>query len=148
MFYLGIDPGKTGGYALVNREGKIQVISAFHSWTETRNSLLPFNDIAFCAIEKVASLSGQGVKSTFTFGMNYGAWLAFLELYSISHELIPPPRWQQKLLGHFPKGQSKERSLNFINRRYPHANFKKSEHGKTDAICLALYANLMHRRMS
>lgn len=148
-FFVGIDPGKTGGFALIDRKGKIVIASAFECWKHTRDSLVPHRrNIESCAIEKVASMSGQGVKSVFTFGGNYGGWLAFLELFHLSHILVPPQRWQRLLLGTFPKGASKSRSIEFIQRKYPHVTLRKKDHGISDAVCLALYALARHRYYS
>ena len=148
MYFIGVDPGKSGGYALLDSKGKIVLVSKFESWKDVRKKIRLYRpEIKSCAIEKVASKSAQGVKSVFTFGMNYGGWLAFLELTNISHALIPPNRWQRMFLGSFPKGESKARSLDFINRRFPYLQLKKTQHGISDAICLALYALVLDRRI-
>lgn len=149
MYRLGVDPGKGGGFAVISMRGEIAIYNKFTCWQDIWLVLKEYRSlIKHCAIEKVSSMSGQGVKSTFTFGMNYGGWLAYLEIFKISHTLVPPQRWQKMFLGSFPKGESKIRSVDFINRRYPHVNLKKSHHGISDAICLALYALAMDRRLS
>lgn len=144
-----MDPGKSGGFALVNEEGAIVLYSKFISWTGVHKHIKSYKgDIQSCAIEKVSSRRAQGAKSIFTFGMNYGGWLAYLELTHISHALIPPQRWQKMFLGSFPVGESKARSVDFINRRYPNVTLKKSDHGVSDAICLALYSLVYNGRIA
>lgn len=149
-YFLGIDPGKTdGAFSIIDSEGTLVTYSKFEGWADVRDKTKPYRkDIKSCAIEKVASKSGQGVKSVFTFGGNYEGWRCFLEICSISHALIPPTRWQKMFLGTFPSGESKARSVDFINRRYPHARLKPTQHGISDATCLALYALVMDRRIA
>lgn len=144
--FLGIDPGKTGGFCLLSEEGETLEYGNFSNWKCIRN-ILDGHHITSASLEKVSSMTGQGVVSTFTFGMNYGGWQALLEFCSIPHTLVPPNRWQKMFLGSFPKGESKLRSLDFIRRKYPHVELKKSDHGISDAICLALYALVMHKRL-
>lgn len=148
-YYMGIDTGKSGAFAVIDSQGTVLMYSKFESWADVRRKTKKYREnLRSCAIEKVASKSAQGVKSVFTFGMNYGGWLAFLELANISHSLIPPIRWQRMFLGTFPKGESKIRSVDFINRKYPHVKLKKKQHGISDAICLALYTLVIDRRIS
>jgi len=144
--FLGIDPGKTGGYALVSEVGQVVHHSPFTSWWEIKRDIFQFNtDLEFCCIEKVGALSAdrKRLKSMATLMRNYGGWLSFLECGCYSHELIAPTKWQNKILGSFPKGESKLRSMDFVQRKFPKLRLAKSNHGCSDAICIALYARIL-----
>lgn len=146
-YWVGVDPGKTGGLAVVDHNGKYQYSTQFTDWKTHGNTLKTLmshtdNDIAstvLVAIEKVGAMPRQGVSSMFTFGANFGGWISLLEYLSIPYILVPPIRWQKQILGSFPKGESKERAFKYISSRYPELNIKKSHSGIIDALCLALY---------
>lgn len=146
MYFIGIDPGKTGGYAAITEDGEHDASSQFLDWSIAGIFLKSYfiNGPCLVALEQVGAMPGQGVKSMFTFGANYGGWQALLEYLSIPYILVPPKRWQKGILGVFPKGESKERAYSYITRRYPHCQIKKSYTGVIDAICLALYIKDNH----
>lgn len=97
---MGIDPGKSGGAALISIDGSDYRAVGFSRLTEKDmihelNALLNAADV--CVIEKVHSMPKQGVKSTFTFGQNYGFLRACILNQQIKMYEITPLTWQQKL---------------------------------------------------
>jgi hypothetical protein len=81
--YVGIDPGQTGGIALVTHNGVLaDAIPMPVADKEISGALLTqimetyrsdINDRLVVVIEKVHSMKGQGVSSTFAFGKGYGS---------------------------------------------------------------------------
>lgn len=77
-----------------------------------------------CMLEKVHSMPGQGVSSTFKFGQNYGWIKGMLDAIGIPYLEQPPTQWTkamnlQKLKGE-EKPQYKARKRAYIERLYPH----------------------------
>lgn len=149
LCFAGGDIGKTGALAVIDHLANLLYIKSFDKlgWKLCHRRLEHFKPTLTC-IEKVQSRSGQGVKSVFSFGMNYGGWIAQLEGLELPYELIPPTRWQRAFLGTFKPGESKKKSLEFIKRKYPYVKLKDKDHGISDAICLAMYALLQYRRLA
>ena len=70
--YIGIDPGQDGGIAVIDEEYKYAIADVYsnEALIETLETI-PANK-AVCCLEKVHSMPGQGVKSMFSFGQNFG----------------------------------------------------------------------------
>lgn len=142
IYFCGIDPGKSGAWAILNEEGALYDNGAGDCF-----KCLNHKDITptLTVLEQVHAFPGQGVSSVFSFGANYGGWVATLEILEIPYQLVPPQKWQKAILGSFPKGESKLRALEFAQRRWPTLNLKKKDHGIVDALCIALYAMRLHK---
>ena len=143
--FIGIDPGKSGAWAVIDQNGVVTLTKNFtdSSYKDFQQEIYVMHqdfDIAVVAIEQVHAMPGQGVSSMFSFGANYGGWLATLELLNLKHVLVRPQAWQKAILGTVPKGQSKPRALAYAQRIFPEQNLKKSHHGKVDALLIALWA--------
>ena len=68
-----------------------------------------------CAIEHVASMPGQGVKSMFTFGENFGWIKGILDMGEISFQEIPPQKWKRE----FSLGNDKQKSIEVARQFFP-----------------------------
>lgn len=142
--FIGIDPGKTGGIAVIDSSGEKMFSQPFTSWIDVKKIIANYGSESTVCLEQVSSMPRQGVKSTFTFGMNFGGWIAALEILNVPYILVPPGRWQKAILGSFPKGESKARALSYVQRRYPAVEFRKKDSGVVDALCLALYCKTIN----
>ena len=99
MIFLGIDPGGSGGISIHNGDK----VEAF-AFTKKTNAdiyhtirdctMVGQYDHSVALIEKVHSMPKQGVKSSFTFGMNYGFLLGCLTALRIPFEYVTPQVWQ------------------------------------------------------
>lgn len=102
MYYIGIDPGQSGGIALITAEGG--VVDAFKMPTTERDLLDALGDRigwfgnaegrAFAVIEKVGASPQMGVVSAFTFGKGYGALLMVLTALEVPFDQVSPQKWQ------------------------------------------------------
>ena len=98
--WLGIDPGKHGGFALISHD---EIVLAW-PMPETevgigklfKNRLKPAG-ISKCLIEKVHSMPKDGKASAFKFGRNAGLLIGMLIAHEIEYEEIAPQTWQQAL---------------------------------------------------
>ena len=94
---IGIDPGSGGGLA-VTVDGQLLELTSMPETDHDVNSFFLRHEDADCAyLEQVHSMPGQGVASTFKFGMNYGFLRAMLTAHGIRWIDVTPPKWQSAL---------------------------------------------------
>ena len=140
MIYIGVDPGKNGGIAIIDSDGVI----AF-PFSEER-LLIELDGIAqeyecICYLEHVHAMPKQGVSSTFNFGMNFGFIQGVLKAYEIPYELVTPQKWKKE----FSCTSDKNTSIEVCKRLFPNANLKatdrcKKDHdGMAEALLIAEY---------
>lgn len=99
-YTLGIDPGQTGGAALLRNRRPVEIYSFFKQtpadiW-EFMNRITEYDNLR-AYIEQVHSMPKQGVTSSFKFGFNYGVVTGMLYAAKIPFELVSPSVWQGKL---------------------------------------------------
>ena len=139
MINIGIDPGVNGGVAIIEN-GQIETTGR----PETVKDMADYIEAAkwdcinmFCIIERVHSMPGQGVASTFKFGMNYGQWLGILASLRVPYKEVTPQMWM-KYYGSLPKDKKarKTRLKHLAQSLYPSINVTLKT---ADAILLANY---------
>ena len=143
MAYIGIDPGKSGGIAVI--QGSKVECFRMPNTEKDGWSLFAENKEGrvFAVIEKVHSMPGQGVKSMFSFGQNYGFLRGCLTAAQIPFEEITPQAWQKKLgvVGRKkgePKPQLKERLRQKAQQLFPQEEVWERTLGEQRAVCDAL----------
>lgn len=104
--FIGCDPGKSGGIAIVRNETAIayNMPATERDLWDLVSDLVNINDgdVEAC-IEKVHAMPKQGVTSTFTFGMGYGGLRMALIAAKIPFRDVTPQAWQ-KAMGCMTKG--------------------------------------------
>ncbi len=150
MLVLGIDPGSTGGLAIIERNFNTlpKIILALRMPTviiygkkiiDTKNiaSELQNHSIDVSIIEKVHAMPRQGVTSSFQFGRNFGGLETLSYLYSKRVDYVAPAVWK-KYLG---LGQSKKESLDLARLKFGESDLwsLKSNDGIAEAALLALF---------
>lgn len=145
--YLGIDPGQTGGVALID-DATAQAWRYPGDIPEAAillRRLHVANTIRLACIEKVGAMPRQGVSSTFKFGANYGAWQGILCALGIPFVTVTPAQWQKAMLD-AGTGETKARSLSMARRLFPMVDLSaKADDGKADALHLARWAKKFSR---
>lgn len=139
MKIIGIDPGASGGIALLDDEGA-------HAWkmpdTERDTQELfeqlagPFG-LAFAGIEKVHAMPGQGVTSMFNFGRNYGMLRGMLIANCIPFETVTPQKWQKEFSlrnSKWAKTKKKNKHKARAQELFPHI---RVTHALADALLIA-----------
>lgn len=143
MYFLGIDPGISGGVALLD-EKEVKFARAFDP-EEFMNivAFLKAEPMATrCCLEKVASMHGQGVKSMFTFGRNFGWLEGVMDMGGITYYEIPPQTWKKE----FGLSSDKQKSIKVCEELFPGVNLKRtpkcknSHDGIAEALLMAEYA--------
>lgn len=153
MIFLGIDPGKSGGWAVVGSECKAGVMPMVDKEIDAKalHDLLKRYQPAFVAVEKAASMSGttasggrlSAPRSMFSYGMGYGKIRGILEAGLWPHALVTPQAWKKQILAGTAK--DKAAAIEHCRRAYPDINLtpgsrRKPHDGIADAVCIAEYA--------
>lgn len=150
-YYLGVDPGASGGMAIVNGvftevTPMLPTDSDIWAWFSVRD----FGECwAFAVIEKVGGYIGEAQpgSSAFKFGASYGKLLMALTAAGIPFEEVTPQRWQ-KALGIAPrKSKQGETKTAFKNRLKQKAQQLFPGVTVTLATCDALLIAEFCRRM-
>ena len=140
--WIGIDPGKSGAIALITRDEQL-VMDWPGDAAGAAELLLTWRieyHIELVALERVGSMPGQGVKSMFSFGENFGTWQGILAALGIPYVMPRPQEWQKGLVSP-ADGETKARSLAVARRLFPDAELdRKKDHGRADALLLAWWA--------
>jgi crossover junction endodeoxyribonuclease RuvC len=135
--YIGVDPGASGAIAWIDDTGphssKLANMTdrdVFDLLTEIR---VTATDV-FATIESVHAMPGQGVSSTFKFGMSCGGLLMALTAACIPFESVTPAKWQG-VMGCRSKGDKN------VTKRKAQELFPaiKVTHANADALLIAAY---------
>ena len=147
MIFVGIDPGLTGGIAIIN-EQQIEV----YPYTPEKlinicKNFVNSNSSVLVAVEKVHAMPKQGVSSTFNFGMGFGRILGILEALNISYELVTPQSWK-RYIGVTHNKQTSIKKAQFL---YPDVSLlptprcRVPNDGMAEALLIAHYAKSMYK---
>lgn len=156
MYYIGIDPGASGGIAILSEAGAIVDYSklptthrGFLDWVRSRLTWFG-NDRnheagrAVGVIEHVWSIPGQG--GAFAFGKSVGALQMGLTALDVRFELILPKKWQRIMGVSYRAGMTDVEKKNITKRRaqslFPSV---KVTHATADALLLAEYCRRAQR---
>lgn len=154
MIIGGIDPGLKGGIGIIDGNKQFTYpmpMSGKDIYVSALVEILRSHKVELVISEKVHSMPGQGVSSTFTFGKGYGMVLGAVMGAGIPLELVSPQKWKGLVLSGTAK--DKEAAIDFCTKRYPQINLilprcRKQHDGMADALCLAHYGILTYLRES
>ena len=143
MIYVGVDPGKKGGYAVIADDALCGI--EVHVWDDDgfvalMKEMSKYRCMA--CVERVGAMHGQGVRSMFTFGKSAGFIEGVLAALGIGYQLIPPKTWKAE----FGLNSDKAASIEVCKRLFPGVNLLPSEKcwkdsdGMAEALLLACYA--------
>ena len=162
--YLGIDPGLTGGFAVVCGDRircKIAMPTITFGNTKDnskkteidRKGVLSFLQLfpvhTHVVIEKQEAFRGQDIVSSCTICKNYGMLLMALTVARFYITEVSPGDWQEYFgIVSVKKGggkTTKQQAYKIAQAKYPNVDFRKSERARTphdgmvDAILIATY---------
>ena len=157
-FFIGIDPGKSGGFAMTSEtyesgdamcDKMPETEREIYELLEKYKQLATLDGRLFANIESVHAFpGGQGVSSTFKFGYNYGLLCMALVALKIPFERVSPTKWQGAILGASRKGESKTEHKNRLKQKaqelFPMIN--KITHATADALLLAHYNRQIYQK--
>ena len=154
MRILGIDPGLTGGVAVLitgdDLDGPARLSDAADIPTKGENAKRRVDvleltrwivahrpDVAF--IERAGVMPQQGIASGFIYGRAVGALEAATVLAHVPLHIIEPRIWKQTF---GLKGDDKEAARQAVLRVLPTAEpliMRKKDHGRAEAALIAMY---------
>ena len=144
--YIGIDPGKNGGVALLSNEQDYYRALAFRCpdadnmhrvlLEHIENFCIDFDNI-YVAIEKVWAFPSDARSSAFKFGFNSGMWMGIISAMQLPVIEIIPKEWMK--FYDMPKMDKKNRKKwlkDLSEKMYPNI---KVTYNVSDAILIANY---------
>ena len=143
--YIGIDPGISGGLAVIDEEGNIKAYKCPKSSEEM--ALLfqiiinktPTGNIKLL-MERVWTRPTNAVRAAFSYGVNYGQWLGVAATHEVQMNTALPVEWI-KWVG-CPKALKKNIRKRWLKEKagelYP--NINKLTLATSDAILITHYA--------
>jgi hypothetical protein len=139
--FMGIDPGQSGGIAIIFENGKAEVTKMPETERDVFDIIHEYTYLdLFCMLEKVHAMPGQGVTSMFKFGQGYGFIRGCLISLDIPFDDVTPQKWQ-KHIGCLTGGD-KNVSKSKAQQLYP---YLKITHATADALLIARYAMEIYR---
>lgn len=146
MNLCAVEPGLSGGLAIL-KDGEVTARPMPLGGKEIDLVLLSQwlkeSSPGLVIVEKVHSMPGQGVSSTFKFGQGYGAILGISAALSIPIELVTPQAWKKVVLAGSAK--DKDAAIDYCRRAFPQVSLlpgprcRKPHDGLADALCLLEY---------
>jgi crossover junction endodeoxyribonuclease RuvC len=149
MRILGIDPGLTGGVALLRSVVDSEPLA--ETWATPTIKIDKKNNLNVpamvsivmdakpdrCFIERVSAMPKQGVSSTFNFGMGFGIWLGILGTLQIPYTMVHSSRWKPAM---GLRGQPKSASLLMVSQLFPSVSLPRAkDEGQAEALLIAEY---------
>jgi hypothetical protein len=143
MNYVGIDPGKDGGFAALSEEGNLIEAVKMPATPATILAWLRRYRGQRALLEFVRSSPQMGVVSVFTFGRGLGALEMALTAAGVPYHTVLPRVWQDRLecRSGGDKNITKARAIAL----YGSPDFKIT-HATADAILIAHYCRLTEQR--
>jgi hypothetical protein len=158
----GIDPGISGGIAFLNVEGNsiwsddlptTQVQGVGKKWLDATalGAMMQNFSPDACALERVSSRPGQGLSSTFRFGMAFGQCLGVLAALQVPIWFVTPGKWKRDVglpapPTYLTKSQAasyrKNAALDLAKEIFPASvdDFaRKKDHNRAEAALLAYW---------
>ena len=151
MRILGVDPGVTGGIAII--EATDTVPTLIGAWdipivgtaakervdALTLRDLIKQHNVAFAYIERGQAMPRQGASSGFKYGRACGALETVIALSEIPFEIVEPAMWKRALrLPGKDKEAARQRALQLLPAGYS-VFARRKDHGRAEAALIALY---------
>jgi len=146
---IGIDPGLLGALAVLSQSGDVEALAdlpvirdrslAWIDGGELQRLLLGALNgrPARAYIERVSAMPGQGVASSFNFGVGFGSILSIVQAWPLPIEFVTPAVWKRGL----GLGSDKRASLDRARLLFPTADLGLAKHeGRAEALLIAYWA--------
>lgn len=143
--YFGVDPGVSGGLAMIHMndmytsvhavrmpDTEREIFTVLSDWAQYNTDVAQHSTVA--SIEFVRSSPQMGVASAFKFGWSYGGLRMALAAAGISFTEVTPAKWQGAL--GCRSGGDKNVTKKRAQELFPHI---KVTHAIADALLLAEY---------
>jgi crossover junction endodeoxyribonuclease RuvC len=145
---IGIDPGLSGAIAILDQAGELVSVTdlpvirdlklAWINGSELQSIILDAlgGRTAGALVERVSSMPGQGIASSFQFGVGFGSILSVLQTLRVSIDFVTPAVWKKS----YGLSKDKHASLHKARLLYPTAELHLAKHdGRAEALLIARY---------
>lgn len=145
IIYIGIDPGLSGGIAILNQDGSVKdVVAMPDTPRDIYEFLLSYKEDSRCVLEDVGhGMPGQSSKATATFARHNGHLEMALLALGIPTEKVTPQKWIKVYQLKKKKEQDKNEWKNVLKAKaqslFPQLG-KKVTLKTCDALLIAEYA--------
>ena len=145
IIYIGIDPGLSGGIAILNQDGSVKEVVAMPvTPRDIYEFLLSYKEESRCGLEDVGhGMPGQSSKATATFARHNGHLEMALLALGIPTEKVTPQKWIKVYQLKKKKEQDKNEWKNVLKAKaqslFPQLG-KKVTLKTCDALLIAEYA--------
>jgi len=149
--YVGIDPGLSGAVAIISNDIVIKDTPTITVKAGKKNkrhyevagmvaTLSDLPDSTVVALEKIHSMPGQGVASTFSTGEGYGLWRGIITALGLPLVLVTPQAWKKAMMNGMGKDKEADRlrAIEMFPKLYEQLK-RKSDHNRADALLIAEY---------
>ena len=131
MIVIGIDPGKSGGVAVIS-EDTLKLKNTPEEATGMADIVRSAQSISYVEgeeltayIENVHAFPTDGRSSAFKFGMNYGMWLGILGAYRVNVIKVTPRVWMNDYAPLSKIKNERKKELKIIITHTKHLSTKK-----------------------
>jgi len=142
VIVVGIDPGQSGGLAVLGEEPQAMPMPLYGKEIDAQTIAVWLRKQAphLVVIEQAQSMPKQGLVSTFRFGMHFGVLIGIVETLGLPFRLVRPQVWKQQVL--IGTARDKDAAIQHVRRAYPTIDLlpkgKRVPHdGIADAVCIA-----------
>jgi len=141
MLVVGVDPGLSGAIAWV-KDGVVldavdmPVMDGRVDAPALADIICKYGTPEMVIVEKVSSMPGQGVASTFKFGQSYGALLGVFGALKLRIVHVTPRKWKGSMGLSSDKEMARARAID----TWPDSSDlfrRKKDHGRAEACLLA-----------
>lgn len=148
-FIVGIDPGLSGGLALLGPDGNLLEALRMPVLKLSGKGEINLATVAATLrrwqpghiwIEQQQSMRGQGVASSFRTGQNYGCLLGFVAGINIPYSIVRPNIWKRAM----SVPADKTAAIAIATRQFPAASAcwsRSADDGVAEAALIALYGH-------
>lgn len=146
---IGIDPGLSGAIAILDQAGELVAVTDLPVIRDLSLAWIDGNELqsiilgalqgrtAGAIIERVSSMPGQGIASSFQFGVGFGSVLSVLQALHIPLEFVTAAVWKRS----YGLSKDKHASLHKARLLYPSAELHLAKHhGRAEALLVARYS--------
>lgn len=142
MYFIGIDPGKSGALAVIDDEGYVLNTNTFdeNDYVAVLSEMSSAGNVKV-VLEHVGAMPGQGSVSMFNFGANFGFIKGLLAANNLPYELVRPQKWKRM----FSCTSDKNTSVEVAHRLFPNVDLRrttrcsKPHDGMAEALLMAEY---------
>lgn len=157
MLIAAFDPGQKGAVAILDDNGAIELLADLPiisdkslTWVDggsLQGMLLNAIRGRPCraVVERVSAMPGQGVASSFVFGVGLGSILGVLQALHLPIELVTAASWKRAM----GLSSKKAASLHKARLAFPTAELHLAKHdGRAEALLIATWARERRREVA